>query len=78
MVANQAYIYAEQGALKLIADPGEVRVKFCPWGDGSDPEHQDLIETGDDVREVSLSRGEVNHLIKRLRELRDRVYGADE
>lgn len=70
---NQAYIYASnQMAVKLIADPGSVRLKLCRIAD--DGKMQEV----DGTLEADLTRHDLNRTIKELRRLRDRVFGKDE
>jgi hypothetical protein len=76
MVNDQAYVYGEHGsnsAVKLIADPGSVRLKVCRL-------HEDgrINDRVGETMEVALNRDGLNRTIKELRRLRDRVYGKDE
>lgn len=74
---DQAYVYGDNSSntLKLIADPGGVRVKMCPMiGDIPGGE----IDEVENAIEIDLDRRGINHLIRELRRLRNRVFEADE
>ena len=78
MVSNQQYVYSRNAMLKIISDPGAVRIKICPKieieGDGP-VEYDETVDAREFVLEDWFS---ANLLLKELRSMRDRTWGKPE
>ena len=78
MGSNTQYVYSREAMLKIISDPGSVRIKICPKieqeGDGP-VEYDEVIESRSFVLDDWFS---ANLLLKEIRAMRDRTWGKPE
>lgn len=77
MGSNTQYVYTPYALVKIISDPGSVRLKICPkiLSNHDGPDQYDEVEG---AISAELDWFALNLLMRELRNMRDKTWGKPE